>query len=75
MPERLQGARLLTSVTLWCYAISTRPSGVILRLRLSLLPEWFAIGLAAHLWEEEHRDFSLIGTMHFGTAREILMAS
>lgn len=50
-------------------------SGLILTLLLSPLPEWFAVDLSAHPWEEEHRAFSLIGTMHFGTAREILMAS
>ena len=75
MPGRLQRAWLLTSVAPWCYAISMLSSGVILTLFLSPLPEWFAVGLSAHPWEEEHRDFSLIGTMRFGTAREILMVS
>lgn len=74
MPQRLHRAWLLTSVAPWCYNIHMLSSEVILSL-LSPLPEWSAVDLSAHPWEEEHRDFSLIGTMHFGTAQKILMAS
>lgn len=37
--------------------------------------DWLAVGLSVYPWEEVHRDFSLIGTMNFRTARDILMAS
>lgn len=51
------------------------PSRANPQLILSPLLEWLAVGLSVCPWEEVHRGFSLIGTMHFGTARDILMAS
>lgn len=73
--ERLWQVQLLTSAAPWRSAVSTLPEGLILTLVLSPLLEWLAVGLSVYPWEEVHRGFSLIGTMHFRTARDILMAS
>lgn len=58
-----------------CSAESVLPQGLFLTLALPPPLEWLAVGLSVYPWEEVHRDFSLIGTMPFGTARDILMAS
>lgn len=73
--ERLWQVELLSSAAPWCSAESVLPQGLFLTLALPPPLEWLAVGLSVYPWEEVHRDFSLIGTMPFGTARDILMAS